>query len=243
MTKIQIKVSYPPGILFVLVLTVKLITVPKHTVMKLTMASSVNMMSSFCLAALLAWTLQSCGGGNSGAKHDDAVDSVEEVNDTLAAVDEESADFAVKAASGGMMEVQLGGTAQTNAASPRVKEFGNMMVRDHSKANDELKSLAVTKNIALPDSVGEDHKKHIDDLTKLKGAKFDREYIDMMVNDHEDDVDMFDKAANNLKDPDLKAFAARTLPTLRAHLDSARSIQETYRKQMNNSNRPEDRGK
>jgi putative membrane protein len=67
--------------------------------------------------------------------------------------------------------------------------------------------------------------------------------MDMMVDDHKEDIDMFEKAANNLKDADLKAFAARTLPTLRAHLDSAQTIRETMKKQMNNSNRPEDRGK
>jgi putative membrane protein len=205
--------------------------------MKLQMASSLKTTGRLCLVALTAWMFQACGG-NTGTKHDDAVDSAQEVNDTTAGVDEEASDFAVKAASGGMMEVQLGDAAQQLAASPRVKEFANMMVRDHSKANDELKTLAVSKNITLPDSVGEDHKKHIDDLKKKKGPEFDREYIDMMVNDHEEDVNMFDKAANDLKDPDLKAFAARTLPTLRAHLDSARALQESYRKQMNNSNRP-----
>jgi len=141
------------------------------------------------------------------------------------------------------MEVQLGDAAQQLAAGSRVKEFGNMMVRDHSKANDELKTLAVSKNITLPDSVGEEHKKHIDDLKKKKGVDFDKAYINMMVDDHKEDIDMFEKAANNLKDADLKAFAARTLPTLRAHLDSAQTIQETMKKQMNNSNRPEDRGK
>jgi len=210
--------------------------------MKLQMARSVNTAGRLCLVALLAWMFQACGG-NTGAKHDDAVDSAQAVNDTTAAVDEESADFAVKAASGGMMEVQLGDAAQQLASGTRVKEFGNMMVRDHSKANDELKTLAATKNITLPDSVGEDHRKHIDDLKKKKGADFDKAYIDMMVDDHKEDIDMFEKAANNLKDPDLKAFAARTLPTLRAHLDSAQTIRETMRKQMNNSNRPEALGK
>lgn len=210
--------------------------------MKQQMASSLKITGRLCLVALLAWMFQACGG-NTGAKHDDAVDSAQEVNDTTAGVDEESSDFAVKAASGGMMEVQLGDAAQQQAAGTRIKEFGNMMVRDHSKANDELKTLAVSKNITLPDSVGEDHKKHIDDLMKKKGTEFDRAYIDMMVDDHKEDIDMFEKAANNLKDPDLKAFAARTLPTLRAHLDSAQTIQETYRKQMNNSNRPEALGK
>ena len=210
--------------------------------MKVQMASLRQITGGLCLAALLAWMLQACGG-STGAKQDDVVDNAQDVNDTTAAVDEESADFAVNATSGGMMEVQLGDLTQTNAAGTRIKEFGNMMVRDHSKTNDELKTLAATKNITLPDSVGEGHKKHIDDLKKKKGVEFDRAYIDMMVDDHKEDIDMFDKAANNLKDADLKAFAARTLPTLRTHLDSARAIQETYRKQMNNSNRPEALGK
>lgn len=207
----------------------KLITVPKQTtVMKVQMASLVNTTGKLCLVALLAWTFQACGGGT--GTQQDAVDSAQDVNDTSAAVDQESSDFAVKAASGGMMEVQLGDAAQQQAAGSRVKEFGNMMVRDHSKANDELKTLAVSKNITLPDSVGDDHKQHIDDMKKKKGADFDKAYIDMMVDDHKEDVDMFEKAANNLKDADLKAFAARTLPTLRAHLDSAKAIQDAMKK-------------
>lgn len=212
------------------------------TVMKLQMANFVNTAGKLCLLTLLAWMLQACGG-NTGGRQENAEDSLEEINEATAGVDEESAEFAVKAASGGMMEVQLGDAAQQLAAGTRIKEFGNMMVRDHSKANDELKTLAATKNITLPDSVGEDHKKHIDDLKQKKGEDFDQAYMDLMIDDHKEDVDLFEKAANNLKDPDLKAFAARTLPTLRAHLDSAQTIRETMRKQMNNSNRPEDRGK
>ncbi len=181
--------------------------------------------------------LQSCGGSVT-SKQEDPVDSAKEANEGLA-VDNDASDFAVKAASGGLMEVKLGELAQQNASSQRVKDFGSMMVRDHSKANEELKGLAAAKTVTLPDSVGEEHQHHIDELTKKKGPEFDKAYIDMMVDDHNEDINMFDKASNNLKDPDMKGFAAKTLPTLQHHLEEAQNIQQNMRKQMNNS---KDRG-
>ncbi|KAA2238665.1 DUF4142 domain-containing protein [Chitinophaga agrisoli] len=180
------------------------------------------------LAALMPWMLQSCGGGTT--THNDSVDSAQTVNETTAPVDNESSDFAVKAADAGMTEVKLGELAQQNASSQRVKDFGSMMVRDHSKANDELKGIASNKSITLPDSVSAEHMRHMDDLSKKKGKDFDKDYIDMMVDGHQDVADMFDKASNNLKDPDLKGFATNTLPVIRAHLDSAKAIQEAMKK-------------
>jgi putative membrane protein len=186
--------------------------------------------NTLLLAALLPFALQSCGGGNTNATHDDSVDSAKDVNAATAPVDNESSTFAVKAADIGMTEVKLGDLAQQNASSPRVKAFGQMMVQDHSKAGEELKGLAGAKSVTLPDSVGEDHSKHIQDLSKKKGKDFDKAYIDMMVNGHQDAIDMFDKASKDLKDADLKAFATNTLPTLRAHLDSAKAVQESLKK-------------
>lgn len=182
----------------------------------------------FAATLLAAWMLQACGGSNT-AKHDDAVDSAQAVNKETAPVDKESSDFAIEAANGGMMEVQAGKLAQEKATSQRVKAFAAMMVRDHSKANDELKGLAQSKNIALPDSVVGDHRDHIEKMSKMSGKDFDEHYIDMMVDDHNDDVDKFEKAANNLSDPDLKAWATNTLPTLRAHQDSAKALKEAMK--------------
>ncbi|KAA2240906.1 DUF4142 domain-containing protein [Chitinophaga agrisoli] len=181
--------------------------------------------------------LQSCGGPTSKRADSDSVDSAKQQNEGIA-VDNDVSDFAVKAASGGLMEVKLGELAQQNASSRRVKDFGSMMIRDHSKANDELKGLAAAKTITLPDSVGDEHQHHIDELKKKNGTAFDKAYIDMMVDDHNEDIDMFDKASNNLKDPDLKGFAAKTLPVLHTHLDEAKNIQQEMRKQMNNSKDP-----
>ena len=201
------------------------------------MKQVLNKWNTLLLAVLLPFALQSCGGGNTNTSHDDSVDSAKDVNEATAPVDNESSDFAVKAASGGMMEVKLGEIAQQNASLPRVKAFGQMMVQDHSKANEELKSLAGSKNVTLPDSVGEDHSKHIQDLSKKTGKDFDKAYIDMMVDDHNEDIDMFDKASKDLKDADLKAFAGKTLPTLRAHLDSAKAVQEALKKNKNENPR------
>jgi putative membrane protein len=139
---------------------------------------------------------------------------------------EDDQEFMVEAASGGLMEVQLGEAASKNAASAKVKEFGRRMVKDHTKANGELKSLAAKKNVTLPQTPGADHQKHIDDMKTKKGADFDKDYMSMMVDDHEKDVRKFENAANNAKDAELKAFASKTLPVLREHLQMAKTIND-----------------
>jgi len=145
------------------------------------------------------------------------------------AVDQSTADFMVKVADVGMTEVKLGGIAQDKGMNKRVKEFGAMMTRDHLKAGDELKGLARRKNVTLPENVGEDHQKKIDDLSKKTGKDFDRAYIDMMVDGHQSTVSDFEKASNNTKDPDVKSWVDKTLPTLKMHLDSAKAIQKAIK--------------
>lgn len=182
----------------------------------------------FAATLLAAWMFQACG--NNPAKHDDAVDSAQAINKEVAPVDKESSDFAVEAANGGMAEVQASTLAQDKAQNQRVKDFAAMMVRDHSKANDELKGLAQSKNIALPDSVSGDARDHFEKMTKLSAKDFDKHYIEMMVDDHQKTVDKFEKASSDLTDPDLKAWATNTLPTLRAHLDSIKAIEAAWKK-------------
>ncbi|PWV51713.1 DUF4142 domain-containing protein [Chitinophaga sp. S165] len=183
----------------------------------------------FAATLLAAWMFQACGGSNT-AKHDDAVDSAQAINKEVAPVDKESSDFAVEAANGGMAEVKASTLAQEKATNQRVKDFAAMMVRDHSKANDELKGLAQSKNIALPDSVSGDAQDHYAKMTKMSAKDFDKHYIEMMVDDHQKTVDKFEKASTSLTDPDLKTWATNTLPTLRAHLDSIKAIQAAWKK-------------
>ena len=139
-------------------------------------------------------------------------------------------DFVMKAASGSMMEVELGNIAQQNAASQRVKDFGSMMVRDHSAANQELTSFASRRNLTMnTDSLMNLHKSHIDALKNKTGAAFDKAYMSMMVSDHKKDVSEFDKASKMCKDQECLAFASKRLPTLQMHLDSAQAINKAIK--------------
>lgn len=126
--------------------------------------------------------------------------------------------FADAAARGGMMEVMMGQLASTNASNATVKSLGAMMVKDHSKANDELKQWASTAGYALPTSLDADQQKKYDDLKTKKGADFDRAYADLMVSDHKKDIAEFKEEVSKGTESSLKAFASKTIPTLEHHL-------------------------
>ena len=117
----------------------------------------------------------------------------------------------------------MGKMAQEKGSSDQVKQFGARMVEDHSKANDDLKQVASSKGITLPIDLDAKHKAKMDKMQKLSGAQFDRAYMDDMVADHKEDVAEFKKQASSGKDSDVKAFAAKTLPTLEDHLKMAQS--------------------
>jgi putative membrane protein len=130
----------------------------------------------------------------------------------------------MKAAMGGMMEVQGGQTAQQNAQNDRVKNFGQMMVTDHGQANQELMSLVSNKGMNIPNTLPADKQKMLDQMKNTKGTAFDKHYMGMMLSDHKKDVAEFKEEANKAKDPDLKAWVNKTLPVLQRHLDSAQAI-------------------
>jgi putative membrane protein len=136
------------------------------------------------------------------------------------------ADFLVNAASGGMMEVQLGQLAQTNSRNQRVMAFGAMMVRDHGKGGEKLKTLAAAKNVTLPTAVSNHQQKEIESLQKKTGNDFDRAYISSMFSDHKDDIKEFEKEAKKGADPQIMAFANSNLDMLHRHLDSADNLQK-----------------
>jgi putative membrane protein len=129
----------------------------------------------------------------------------------------------MEAARGGMAEVELGQLASQKAQSDQVKQFAQRMVQDHGKANDELKSLAQQKNITLPTELDAKHKATHDRLSKLSGAQFDRAYMQDMLQDHRKDVNEFRKESQSGRDPEVKAWAAKTLPTLEEHLTLAQT--------------------
>ncbi len=134
--------------------------------------------------------------------------------------------FMEEAAQGGMAEVKLGELAATKGATPEVKAFGQRMVVDHGKANNDLKALAAGKTVTLPTDVNSEQKEMYDKLSKLSGAAFDSAYVKGMVDDHEKDVAEFKKQSESATDADVKGFAAKTLPTLKSHLDQIKNIKD-----------------
>ncbi len=186
---------------------------------------------SYLLIAAAAWTFQACGD----AEHD-PIEAAQEVNEEKGTLDsslndgglfgKSDADFMVLSAGAGMLEVEAGKLGEQKATNPQVKEFAAMLAKDHEAANSELKALAAQKNITLPTAIGEDHQEDLNDLREKSGADFDKEFMDMMVDQHEEDVNRFEKFANDAEDADIKAFAGKTLPKLRAHLEKARTIKD-----------------
>jgi len=132
--------------------------------------------------------------------------------------------FIIKATEGGMMEVKMGELADKNGSDAGVKEFGQMMVTDHSKQVDEVKQLAQTKGVDLPKDMDEKVQKKADKLAKMSGADFDKAYMKDTIKDHEKDISEFEKAAKDCKDDDVKAWADKQLPTLKSHLDKAKQV-------------------
>lgn len=179
------------------------------------------------VAATMLW---SCGSSDSHdpAEHADSVNEAMAENaqqtGTTTAVAEEDSRFAVEAANGGMAEVMLGETAQNKGTDPKVKEFGQMMVTDHTKANEELKALAAGKNITLPTGLNEETQKTVDDISSKSGKDFDKAYLAQMVKDHEKTVSLFEDGQKNVKDADIRAFIDKTLPVLQSHLEHVKSL-------------------
>ncbi|HEY7205261.1 MAG TPA: DUF4142 domain-containing protein [Methylomirabilota bacterium] len=133
--------------------------------------------------------------------------------------------FVTEAAEGGQVEVELGELAQQKATNEAVREFGRRMADDHGKANRELAQLAASKQVQLSDKPSRTAQREKDRLSKLSGAAFDREYVKAMVSDHEKDVAAFKRQSQEAKDPELKAWAGKTLPTLEDHLQMIRQVQ------------------
>ena len=144
--------------------------------------------------------------------------------------------FVMDAAMGGMLEVELGRLAVQNGASDAVKQFGQRMVDDHSRANQELMSVASSKGMTLPTALDEKHQKDVTKFSGLTGAEFDRAYARMMLQDHEKDVKEFEKQGTRGADPDIRAFATRTLPTLQEHLQMVRQLPGNEGRGGSNSN-------
>jgi putative membrane protein len=185
-----------------------------------------------------AFFLCSCGNNGNETKNQDTVnlannkDAEAVINqpDTsmhtaVPTVDEKCVEFATKAANAGMKEIELAKWAQEYGTRQDVKDFAAMMIADHTKAADELKQIAKTKNVSLPVMVPDGVRNDLDKMkTKKSGSDLDKAYVNEMVGDHKDAVKLFEDAAKNATDADLKNFAAKTLPTLQHHYDAIKAI-------------------
>jgi putative membrane protein len=181
----------------------------------------------FSLLAVLTGGMVSCGNNNGARTNDDTKEVAEDKNDAKfdSAKVEKDAQFLVNAAEINLEEIKLGQLAQQRGMSADIKSLGQMMVEGHTKALSDLKSLAQSKTISVPDSATKDATDAYDKLQKEKGKDFDRKYCDMMVDGHKNAIDKFEKAASDANDPQIKQWASSMLPDLRKHLDQAMTCQ------------------
>jgi len=177
-----------------------------------------------------ALIFQSCSNSNQTASDTSdtsmiANDSTFTTNRDTATTEANDTTFANKAAIGGMAEVDFGKLAGEKASSAAVKDFAAMMVKDHGKANEELKAIAAAKNITLPAGLDTEHANKQQELQAKSGAEFDKAYVKAMVEGHEKTLALMEDGSKNCKDADLKGFAAKTTPVVKHHLDMIKKIQ------------------
>jgi putative membrane protein len=134
--------------------------------------------------------------------------------------------FIKKAADGGMTEVELGRLAAEKGGSDEVKDFGNEMVKDHSKINDSLKEVATKMNVTVPSEISAKHHAAVEKMSGLSGAAFDKAYVAAMVTDHEKDIAEFEKADKEVKNADLKKFIEDALPMMKNHLEKIKKFDQ-----------------
>jgi putative membrane protein len=134
--------------------------------------------------------------------------------------------FILAAAQGGMTEVKLGELAAQNGKRDDVKAFGQMMVKDHSAINDDLKALAAQKGVTLPDSLDAKHQAMVDKMAALTGSEFDNAYIASMIKDHKMDAKEFKAESDATKDADIKSFVEKSIPVVERHLKHIKAMKQ-----------------
>jgi putative membrane protein len=182
----------------------------------------------FCSGAFI-WGLPGCSSTNTetistapGPR--DAAPRAVAVIDSGATSSEVPADttsFPVVAASNDLFEILSGNLAQNKAKHPDVKTFAGQMITEHTKTSNQLKSLVRNKNLSFPTSPIPLHQRMLARLERENANDFDETYMEMQISAHEQAIALFESAAKTDTDPDLRAFAAKTLPALRTHLDLA----------------------
>ncbi|MFO1135260.1 MAG: DUF4142 domain-containing protein [Rhodoblastus sp.] len=135
-----------------------------------------------------------------------------------------SQDFLKDAIQGDNAEVQMGRLAAARGGSKEVRDYGKMLAADHQKAGAEARKLAGQMKIKAPGGIPAEAKDAKAKLQKLRGADFDKEFVGVMVEDHQKDIARYDEQANGGDNDKVKALAAKTLPTLKKHLEAAQKL-------------------
>lgn len=180
---------------------------------------------SFLVASVSLVFLMAAPGGFAQTKSSTSTAKRPAVNKSTSAPSD--ATFAMDAARGDLAEIKLGQLAEKKGATTQVKDFGKQMVTDHTKLNDDLKTVASSEKIKLPDKMNAQDQATYDQLSKLSGTAFDQAYAKDMVNDHKTDIDAFKKEANGGRNASVKGFASQSLPTLQEHLKLAQQMNST----------------
>ena len=203
------------------------------------MANALNMKSLLNCIVIGSFILGgvSCNSGSDSAEaakdsnavkmDSTAADSTKMIPATVSKADQ---DFAVNTAIAGMTEIQAAQMAEQKTKAKDVKDYAEMMVKDHTAAADKLKTIATQKNITLPATLTPDAQKDLDNLQQETGNKFDKDYMAMMVSDHKKVIGAFENESKNGSDADIRAFADSTLHTLRLHLEKAEMCQKMMNK-------------
>lgn len=190
------------------------------------MKKNIFVLGLFCLSTLVACDSDRRTAQNEGYQDTTASGRASEtMNRDNRGSEEDTREFLTEAASSGMLEVELGKIAQQKATNQEVKNFAAMMVKDHSQANERLMSIAKTKNMQLPQQMTDDHRDRVKKFQDMKkGNDFDKEYIDFMVEAHEEDIEKFESAQKDVQDPEIRQWVESTLPTLRTHRQQVEGI-------------------
>lgn len=192
------------------------------------MTTHIKKSAGYIAASFAAMFAVSChNAGKSSVQNADSANSSKIDSGSVTLTGDETK-FMVTVANDGMTEIQMGQLVQKTTHNARIQRFATMLVNDHTQAGNELKALAGSKNVTLPDSLSQDSKSDMNALSKKKGTSFDKQYLSDMVRAHEKAVSAFQNELNDVKNPDLRQWITTTLPTLQTHLDSARVLDSVF---------------
>lgn len=176
---------------------------------------------------LLILLMMSVACNNGQGTRQDSTEIADRINDTTAQVNESDARFAVSAADHNLGGIQLANLAMENANDARIKAIALNLLQEHQQANQELSSIGNRKMITLPDVTGD---RQMDDLRKLHNEKadhFDRTYLQLMIEHHEDMRSLLEKASDDARDADLQAYASKYLPLIKRHEEHLKNLSDS----------------